>query len=84
MRGSQEENAETSCKSKKVCSFCGYEHLFEKKKCSAYGKTSAKCGIKNHFALIGKQQEDSEDEHNRVHEIELYNQEETARNYVIK
>ena len=28
-----------------------------------------------------KQQEDSEDEHNRVHEIELYNQEETARNY---
>ena len=39
---------------------------------------------KNHFALMCKQQEDSEDEHNRVHEIELYNQEETARNYVIE
>ena len=71
-------------KSKKVCSFCGYEHPFEKKKCPAYGKTCAKCGLKNHFALMCKQQEDSEDEHNRVHEIELYNQEETARNYVIE
>ena len=70
---------------KKTCSFCGYEHPFERKKCRAWGKTCAKCGLKNHFAIMCKQDQESEDEQNRVHEVQFHDHwEQEEKNYIIE
>ena len=37
------------CKKLISCKFCGYEHLPDKKKCPALGKTCKRCKGKNHL-----------------------------------
>jgi hypothetical protein len=45
------------------CRFCPYSHPMRKEKCPAWGKTCAKCGLKNHFALKCKNPSDSSEKH---------------------
>ena len=65
------------------CAFCGYVHA--KKRCPAYGKKCAKCGKRNHFAIVCKEEsdEESEDDHNKVQEVE-YEEYDQGKNYVIE
>ena len=45
-----EETSSAQPGRKIACTFCGYEHAPEKKKCPAWGKTCNRCKEKNHFA----------------------------------
>ena len=67
------------------CVFCGYVHA--KKRCPAYGKKCANCGNQvNHFAIVCKEEsdEESEDEHNKVHEVDYEEYDQEGKNYVIE
>ena len=49
--GSEDDERKTKSVEKKIsCKFCGFEHLPDKRKCPAWGKTCNKCKRKNHFA----------------------------------
>ena len=57
-----------------------------KKRCPAYGKKCAKCGKRNHFAIVCKEEsdEESEDKHNKVHRVEFEQYDQERKNYVIE
>jgi hypothetical protein len=49
--GSKNDERKTKSVEKKIsCKLCGFEHLPDKRKCPAWGKTCNKCKRKNHFA----------------------------------
>ena len=41
----------------KECKFCNKKHLWGKERCSAFGKTCTRCGIKNHIAEACRSQD---------------------------
>ena len=57
------------------CKFCGYEHIPDKKKCPAWGKTCNRCKEKNHFAKKCKKASvysiESEDEHEEIRMVKV-------------
>ena len=60
--------------------------MYMQRKFPAYGKKFANCGKGNHFAIMCKEENavESEDEHNKVHEIEYKEYILKRKTYVIE
>ena len=48
-RGQPKKSSQTSSADKITCRFCCYEHVRDRDKCPAFGKTCRKCNKPNHF-----------------------------------
>ena len=64
-------------KQERECIYCGGQHVYDKNKCPAFGKTCRKCGKLNHFQSVCLQkqsvhyvQEDSASEDESVYYVE--------------
>ena len=64
-------------KQERECTYCGGQHVYDKNKCPAFGKTCRKCGKRNHFQTVCLQkqsvhyvQEDSASEGESVYYVE--------------